>query len=235
MRFWEIDFVRGLAIIFMVVFNYAFALDYLHVYTVTSGWLFWWLFPRIVAGTFIILAGISAAVSYQKNKDGKRRVRRGTIIFGWGLLITLVTFIFVPSETIWFGILHLIGLSVILSPLLIKLGKNTLVIGLAIVLIGFYIGNITISSPLLLWLGFVPYNFSALDYFPMLPWFGVFLIGLYFGGELYAKGKRRFKIRTEPKSTRIINFLGRHSLFIYLIHQIVILFVLYSLGLLSVF
>lgn len=234
MRFWEIDFVRGLAIIFMVFFNYAFTLDYLHIYTITTGWLFWWLFPRVVAGTFILIAGVSAFVSYQRTKDPKKRLRRGAIIFGWGLLITIVTFIAVPSGTIWFGILHLIGLCVMLSPLLIKLGKANMTIGLVIVVVGFYIGNITINSPLLLWLGFVPYGFSTLDYFPILPWLGVFMIGLYIGNRFYNKGKRQFKIRKEPKFSAI-SFLGRHSLFIYLVHQILLLFVLYALGLFSVF
>lgn len=233
-RFWEIDFVRGIAVVLMVVFNYAFALDYLHIYTATNGWLFWWLFPRLAAGTFILVAGVSAVVSYQRNKSVKRRVRRGAMIFGWGLLITLVTFIFVPQETVWFGILHLIGLSVMLSPLLIKLEKYNLPVGLAIALIGFYIGNITIGSPLLLWLGFVPYNFATLDYFPVLPWLGVFLVGMYFGMRFYTKGKRTFNIK-EPRGAGIINFIGRHSLFIYLIHQILLLFVLYSFGLLGAF
>ncbi len=233
MRIWEIDFVRGLAIIFMVIFNYAFALDYLHVYTAASGWLFWWLFPRLVAGTFILVAGIAAAVSYQKTKDAKRRIRRGLTILAWGLLITIVTYAAVPQETIWFGILHLIGLSVILSPLLIKLGTNTLPVGLAVAAVGFYIGGITISSPLLLWLGFVPYNFATLDYFPLLPWLGVFSIGVYIGIRFYKNGKR--VKRKEPRSAGVISFLGRHSLFIYLTHQILLLFVLYSLGLLSTF
>ena len=72
MRFWEIDAVRGIAVILMVLFNYAFALDYLRIYTLTEGWGFWWLFPRIVAGTFIFLAGISLTISCSRNGKTSR-------------------------------------------------------------------------------------------------------------------------------------------------------------------
>lgn len=230
MRFWEIDFVRGLAIVFMVLFNYAFALDYLHIYTLADGWLFWFLFPRVVAGTFILISGVATYVSYQKKKDTNRRIMRGAVVFGWGLLITLATFILVPNETIWFGILHLIGLSIMLSPLFMKLGRKNLVIGLALMFIGFYLNYPVINTHLLLPVGFVPANFAALDYFPLMPWLGVFLIGMFLGGELYTKGKRRFKIGN-PR-IEIISLLGRHSLFIYLIHQPLLLLALYLLGLL---
>src|SRR3989338_1352996 len=233
MRFWEIDLLRGVAIVFMVIFNYAFALDYLHIYTITSGWGFWWLFPRVVAGTFILVSGIAAYISYQKKKNSTHRIKRGAVIFGWGLALTAATFLLVPSATIWFGILHLIGLSVMISPLFMKLGRKNLIIGLALALIGFYLNNPIVDTPLLMPLGFLPPNFTTLDYFPLLPWFGVFLIGLFIGEKLYTKGKRRFKIK-EPRF-EIINLFGRHSLFIYLIHQVVLLFVLYSLGLIGVF
>ena len=57
---------------------------------------------------------------------------------------------------------------------------------------------------------------------------GLVLIGLAFGEFAYPAGVRRW---TRPKLPDLINaplsFLGRHSLVIYLIHQPLILLVLY--------
>ena len=74
-RFWEIDFFRGSAVILMIIFNYAFALRYFGIYDVDLGFLFWWLFPRLIAGAFIFIAGLSLAVSYSRLK-GKRIIYR---------------------------------------------------------------------------------------------------------------------------------------------------------------
>lgn len=232
LRFWEIDFVRGLAIVFMVVFNYTFALDFLDIYKITEGWLFWWLFPRAVAGTFILLSGMAVTISYSRNKSKRRRIMRGLKIFCWGLIITAITWLFLPSGAIVFGILHLIGLSVILSIFFVGFKKLNLILGIVAIVIGFYLERFTFDFPWLLWLGLMPPSFSTLDYFPLLPWFGVFLIGMFFGNRFYKNGKRIFKIAKEPASTKPLNFLGRHSLLIYLLHQPILIAALYAFGLL---
>lgn len=230
-RFWEIDFVRGLAVVFMVLFNYAFTLDYLRIYTLTEGWLFWWLFPRLVAGAFIFIAGVSLTISYSRNKSWGKHIRRGLMIFSFGLLITAATWLFVPSATVWFGALHFIGLAVILSLLFVKWKPKYLAaFGIAALLIGAYLNSLVFDFPWLLWLGFIPSVFTTLDYFPLLPWLGVFLIGMAFGKKYYKNGKRRFTM-SEIKNTGPITFLGRHSLIIYLLHQPILLLILRGLGL----
>lgn len=225
-RIWEIDFFRGLAIILMVFFNYSFALDYFRIYTVTEGWLFWWLFPRIVGGSFIFLAGVAFAISYSKTKR-QRKIRRGIEIFCLGLLITLLTSV-LPSGAVLFGVLHLIGLSVILSLFFIRFEKLNLLLGLLIIAAGFYLETFTFEFPWLLWLGFVPSGFFTLDYFPLLPWFGFMLLGLFFGKKLY--GKRTSKAK-HPAGSGLFCLLGRHSLFVYLMHIPILIAALYALGL----
>ncbi len=230
-RFWEIDFFRGLAVVLMILFNYAFALDYLGVYTLTEGWLFWWLFPRVVASMFIFLAGISLTIGYSRNKRISRHIRRGLWIFSWGIVLTIITWLFLPAGTVWFGILHFIGLSVIISLLFIKLRpKHLPAVALIFLLIGTYLNNLAVDFSWLLWLGVMPYNFSTLDYFPILPWFGIFLIGMAFGKTFYANGKRAFGLRREPSISKLLNFLGGHSLFIYLLHIPVLIVLLYFTG-----
>jgi len=211
-RYWEIDATRGTAVVLMVLFNYAFALDYLKIYTLTEGWAFWWLFPRLVAGTFIFVAGISLTISYSRSRSWERQVRRGLKIFSLGMLITAATFLLIPEATVWFGILHFIGLSIILSLLFIKTElRYLLVAGVVALTIGIYLNNFVFDFPWLLWLGF-------------------FLIGMAAGKKFYHEGKRQFSLR-EIKTTKPINFLGRHSLIIYLLHQPVLLILLRILGL----
>ncbi|MBI2232606.1 MAG: DUF1624 domain-containing protein [Candidatus Aenigmarchaeota archaeon] len=223
-RFWEIDFFRGSAVILMIIFNYAFALRYFGIYDLDLGFLFWWLFPRLIAGAFIFIAGLSLAVSYSRLKDRKtsyrKYVSRGLVVFSLGLLITLVTFFLVPSVFVMFGILHFIGAAVMLSPLFLKLGrKYILVAALSSLAAGIYLQGFSVSFPWLLWLGFIPENFITLDYFPLLPWLGVFLLGIYFSGVLYKNGRRSFKISEQPAVSRLVCLLGRNSLMIYMLHQ----------------
>src|SRR3989344_4042287 len=184
-RFWEIDATRGLAIVFMVLFNYAFALDYLGIYRIADGPLFWWLFPRIVGGAFIFVAGVSMMVSLSRS-GRERQIKRGLKIFVLGMAITAVTLAFTTAP-IYFGVLHLIGLSIMLGVFFANLGRLNLLLGAAMIVAGFYLQAFAFSTPWMLWAGFMPHGFTTLDYFPLLPWFGVFLLGVWAGKKFYRK------------------------------------------------
>jgi len=240
-RFWEIDCLRGIAIIGMILFHFFFDLDYFKAYSLGADWKFWWLFPRAIAGTFILLVGISLTISYNRTrmqKSGKALYRkylaRGMRIFSLGLLITLVTWIFLPGGTILFGILQFIGVSIILSFLLVEHPKMALILSLALVSAGAYLQNFTFNFPWLLWLGFPPSDFYTFDYFPLLPWLGVTFLGIFLGNLFYPRGTRRFKIKEGYNFFLAKNlcFLGRHSLIAYLVHQPILILVLWTLGVL---
>jgi len=231
-RFWEIDILRGIAVILMVIFNYSFALSYLKIYTFNGGWLYWFLFPRLVATMFICIAGLSLTLLYNQTKSYKRIFSRGLKIFCLGILITVITFLTFPQAFIVFGILHLIGLSIILGSPFLKFRKLNLFLGLSIIALGIYLQSFRFDFSWLLWLGFIPNNFYTFDYFPILPWFGVTLLGIFFGNFFYNYGKRQFKIRERSDSIIVkkLSFLGRHSLIIYLIHQPILILILLLLG-----
>jgi len=235
-RLWEIDFFRGIAIILMIIFNWSFALLYLKVYALNGGFLYWHVFPRFIGGMFIFLAGLSLTLMYSqiKNKKDshKKFFSRGLKIFGYGLLITAITYLTFPEAFIIFGILHFIGISIILGSFFLKYDKLNLVLGLLIILFGFYLQSFSFNFSYLLWLGFIPQNFYTFDYWPILPWFGVTLLGIFFGNLLYKNGKRSFKIKDFSNSliTKFLDFLGRNSLSIYLIHQPLLVIILLALG-----
>ncbi len=217
----------------MIAFHSFFDLYYLAYYDidVSSGPLFF--LARSTALIFIFLVGLSLTLSHSKAlKDGlskgemiTRYVKRGTIIFSWGLSISIVTWIFIPDGVIVFGILHFIGISIPLAYFFLRFEKSNLLFGCALVVLGFIVKNFTSDTSWFLWLGVKPSGFYTVDYFPLLPWFGVVLFGIYFGKLLYPRGERKLDLpswdRTLP--VKIASFLGRHSLVLYLVHQPVII------------
>jgi uncharacterized membrane protein len=234
-RFWEIDILRGIAIILMIIFNYSFALYYLNMYAFNGGFLYWYVFPRFIGGMFIFISGLSLTLFYSQKKGKefhKKFFSRGLKIFSLGILITIITYLTFPEAFIIFGILHLIGISIILGQFFLKYKRLNLLLGLLLIAIGFYLQNFRFDFPWLLWLGFIPKNFYTFDYWPILPWLGVTLLGVYFGNVLYKNGRRNFKIRDFSNSSvvKFLDFLGRNSLTIYLLHQPLLILILLVLG-----
>jgi uncharacterized membrane protein len=145
-------------------------------------------------------------------------------IFALGLVITLVTWFFPHDGFIVFGILHCIGLSIILGYFFIRYTFISFIMGILLVFIGILLQGIFIDFYWLFWIGLKPYRFYTLDYFPLLPWFGVVLIGIYIGNIVYQNGYGK-KILTDKFDNVFVNglvYLGRHSLIIYMLHQPII-------------
>jgi uncharacterized membrane protein len=238
-RFWEIDVFRGIAIIMMIIYHLAYDLYFLGNFPIKINSISWILFQRTTASLFLLLVGISLTISHSKAKRKYsekdlflRNLKRGIKIFFWGVIITLFTFIFLSNGIILFGILHLIGISIIISYPLLEYKYKNLVVGVLVILLGMYLSNFTFDTVYLLWLGFEPVSFFSFDYFPILPWYGVVLIGIFLGNSIYPETKRRFVIPDLSGNylTKGLSFLGRHSLKIYLIHQPAIILLLYILG-----
>jgi len=236
-RFWELDFLRGIAILLMVVYHLVFDLNYFGLYTtkLDSPPVLLFLYP--ISATFLLLVGISLTVSYSRaqQKLSKQQVqlkffKRGVGVFGLGLIITLVTWIYPHNGFIMFGVLHCIGLSILLAYPFIRFRNLPLIVGILCIIFGFFLRiAVVVDFPWLLELGFVPSHFYTLDYFPLFPWFGVVLIGIFLGNSLYQNNKRKFSLKDHSQFivNRGVCFLGRHSLIIYLLHQLIIVGLLY--------
>jgi uncharacterized membrane protein len=156
----------------------------------------------------------------------KKTLSHGLKVFFWGLVLTFITYYYNSYLFIRFGILHLIGIS-ILSFLLLNSLSSAKLLALSIVLLvaGNTISAIPISTSYLLPLGLTPPGFQSMDYYPLLPWYGVFLLGVLTGRNLYSSRRSLLSVSLHPN---IINYLGQHSLLIYLIHQPILLALLYS-------
>jgi len=237
-RFWEIDFLRGLAIIMMIIFHIIYDLNYFAGYNFSLHSGFWLVFAHATAAIFIFLVGVSLTISYSRTKKYKtlkelsmKYLSRGLKIFSMGLVITLATWIFSREGFIIFGILHFIGISVILAYLFLRFKYQNLLFGIIFIIIGMYLRGLTVDFYWLTWLGLRPYYFYTFDYFPIFPWFGVILVGLFFGNLFYPNAARRFNIFdiSEFQIIKSVCFLGKHSLLIYLAHQPILILLLYFL------
>ncbi|MBU0536625.1 MAG: DUF1624 domain-containing protein, partial [Nanoarchaeota archaeon] len=145
---------------------------------------------------------------------------RGAKIFSWGLIITAGSYLFMSDAFVFFGILHFIGISIILAAPFISFRYLNLALGAACLAFGIYIQKFVLSFPWLVWLG-LRYPISTLDLYPILPWIGLVFLGMFTGNMIYPKGRRIFRIKRIYVSEQMsspVRFLGRHAFLIYFLH-----------------
>jgi uncharacterized membrane protein len=236
-----VDAARGVAILMMVLYHFLYDLDTFGGYAVDSTTGFWARFADATAFAFVFLVGVSLAISHARSRTGSRGLfgkylGRGVRILGYGMALTLVNGL-LGMGIIAFGILHLIGVSIILAYPLLRFRLPNLVAGLVVIAAGLYLDslNVVADSAWLLPLGVVPEGLLMPDYRPLLPWFGVVLLGLFAGNVVYGSGRRLLASgRKTPAAARVLTPLGRNSLFIYLVHQPVLVALLALSGVIEV-
>jgi uncharacterized membrane protein len=229
----------------MLLYHFLYDLDFFELADIQlrSGLILYT--GRFSALLFILISGTALSISHSRtlnkefNGNGaenfSKYLKRGIKLYLMGLLLTAITWIFLPEEYIVFGILHFFWVSAVLVYPFLRYGKENLFFSLFFGLSGLYLRSITFGFSSLLWLGFTPENFRTLDYFPIFPWFGILLAGVFLGNFLYADGKRQFEIPYTGKNPLFSLFsrVGQHSLIIYFIHQPVFLGFLFLMGLLN--
>lgn len=244
-RIWEIDFLRGFAVILMI-FDHAmwdcylmrswftgtpglngnefllglhnFALEYL-----LSDLRFWG--HIVFSNLFIFLVGVSTVLSHNN-------LKRGTMLLIVAVAFTLATYgisLYIDFNTIIFGILQCLALSLLLYCFIDQFTKNKwvyLIIAIPVIALGIswefwnttYVSEFEFSN-----LGGLIIGYGAAygeDYFALFPYFGVLLLGAFFGMSVY-KSKRSALPKLDGKWNKPICFIGRHALVIYIAHQII--------------
>ena len=236
-RVWELDLIRGICITAMVFDHVLYDLTYL--FNVKNYFLFFYfdfwgrdLIRAFVVMAFIMVSGISSSFSHSNFK-------RGFKLLLVAMALTLFTFIMEKvggqgtRYLIIFGVLHMFGFSILTYAVLenIKNRKILLYLGIILGFVGAFFLIFNYSAPSdMRWLWFIVdlrNGFFSADYFPLLPYLGVFLIGAYLGPVLYPLRKSRRPLIGPPKTSRPFLFAGRHALFFYIFHQPVVYVILY--------
>lgn len=234
----ELDLLRTLAIVLMIVYHAAYDGSAFHQWNIDVLRGGWKALQLLTASLFLLLVGMSAALSEHAMQSSAvdtplrwhKRLARACWIGSAALGVSAATWLFHEETFVRFGVLHLIALSAILLPLFRKLRGYAALLGLLILFMEPLMRNTTASSPLLLPLGLHPPSFRTIDYFPLIPWFGVILIGFALGHMLYVGSPRwkmvpPFQEHPHPILTALA-WPGRHALIIYLLHQPVLLTIL---------
>lgn len=241
-RITVIDYLRGAALVYMVFYHTIFDLAF--VIPTEWGRAAFAANENIVifdTSTFILLAGVSCAFS-------RSNLKRGGRLLAIALLFTLVTAFVFPGEAIYFGILHLMSTGMVLYGAFEEHLKKLPAVPMIGLFAALFVLTYHISSGWVgikgLWeaelpadllvnnqlypFGVIKAGFASVDYVPLLPWLFLFLGGAYLGG-LIVKYREKLPSFCYANPLPWLGFIGRHTLIVYVLHQPVILAVLYAI------
>lgn len=229
-RFSVLDNIRGFALLNMIIYHVIWNLVYLFDFD----WRWFesdsvYLWQQGICWTFIFLSGFCQSLS-------RHKLKRGITVFLAGVLISLVKALTIPQDRIMFGVLTLIGSCMLLMiPLDHILKRCKPLIGLIVSMLLFvttrnindgFLGfenwnlyklpsnwyhNLTTT-----YLGFPMYSFSSSDYFSLFPWIFLFIAGYFLFQLMKQKQVLHY---LEADGIKALEWIGRHSLIIYLVHQ----------------
>lgn len=233
-RFQLLDTIRGIVLISMIIYHATWNLVY--IYGMDWDWYRSYgayIWQQSICWTFILLSGFCFSL-------GRKHLKNGLLVFGSGMLVTVVTLFAMPQNRVVFGVLTCIGSCILLSTFTKSFWKKIPAeAGMAAMFLMFLftkninsgylgLGRLHLAEVPMNWysnyfttfIGFPFDGFYSTDYFSLIPWFFLFLTGFYCYGLFVKYGflNREFM----RKGIGVAAFLGRNSLLIYLLHQPVI-------------
>ena len=213
-RVYEIDVLRGFAIVLMAIFHFSYDLAIFRFVQIDFlGDPYWVGFRIVIVSIFLSMVGMSLYISYHKEIYLGKLIRRSKILILASIIISIGTYFTFPNQWIFFGIIHFVLVASFVGVIFVKIPFTSLIIGITIIIL---------SNMGILHLNFLM-NWSrelfnlpsyTMDLVPFFPWIGVVFIGIY----LQYQNLFGFKF-SQSKIKNILSYLGKHSLAIYLIHQ----------------
>jgi uncharacterized membrane protein len=205
-----LDSLRGLAVIWMIIFHTCYDMKMLGFIDWNFAQGFWYGFPRFIAFTFLFCVGMSLNYTHSPKINwralGKRSVKLGLA----ALAVSTGTYFIFPQQWIFFGTLHCILVGSILGAFLVNLRGFSAALMVAVIYLQ-YFANYDIK-----WVSSIVQR-PSMDFIPIYPWIWAILMGILIGPWL---AKNRHLGQIEAPS--FLRFLGTNSLKIYLLHQPII-------------
>ena len=220
-RNYFIDKFRGFTIVSMVLFHLMYNINYYWQVSWYDGTLINKIWQLSIATSFFTISGLTSNFL-----NPSKNIKRGIITSLIGFAISLVTYLFAPEQSIIWGVLNGLGSAMIITGLLQKYLK----INDKLFFVFFLLFIITYNVPRgslygifknlydknLFILGFPGESFTSSDYFPIIPWLFIFIGGYLLGKVI------RIKDRSSKTNDSFLAKIGRHSMEIYLAHQIIL-------------
>lgn len=255
-RIWEVDFLRGFSIIMMVwdhlMYDMKSLPSWFSNYAAFDRPILDWIvdfagdywtgdlratFHFVFVGFFLVVSGISFTFS-------RSNLKRGLKFLFFAVLISVVTMTvdrFADLDiSVFFGIIHMFALGTLLTWALRKLWDNDLfmlAVGVAIVVFGLLFawgdvpayGSVTWDNFLSIILGTAAYG---ADHFGLLPYSGVIMIGTVIGNQFY-RARRSLLPKLDGRWNKPFVLAGRHTLAIFVSHQVIIAGLIFLIGYLA--
>lgn len=231
-----LDLARGLALVAMAIYHFTWDLEffgYIAGGTANSGG--WMVFARCIAASFLFLAGIGLALGHGNGIRWPSFWRRLAKIAGAAALISVATYFAMPDAFIFFGILHSIAAASLVGLLFLRLPVAlTVAVAIAAIAAPQFLRAEIFNQPALWWVGLSSAPPRSNDYVPLLPWLGPFLLGLAIGRIAQARGflapLAGLNTGLSPK-LHLLERAGRNSLVVYLLHQPILIALVYGASL----
>ena len=233
-----IDGLRAIAVLAMIVYHFAWDLGFFNIvdpFIVNSG--LWKTFAVSIGSSFLFLSGISFWLSSYSGINFKKFFKRFLILISAALLVSLGTYQADPNTFVFFGILHLLSACTLLGLLIYKMPSILIIlIGLSIIVFEPYLISDFYEPKYLAWTGLFSGSTGSVDFYGFIPWSSAYIFGLGFSKIIFKiKGEgiwiTNFLFLNTTKNLMFIKtffWMGRNSLLIYLIHQPILMGIIYT-------
>ncbi|WP_428623026.1 heparan-alpha-glucosaminide N-acetyltransferase [Sedimenticola sp.] len=228
-----IDALRGVALLLMFAYHFCFDLNYYGFTHFDFNHDSFWLSARsVIVSLFLLLVGISLQLANAHGIRWHSVWRRLLMLAAAAGGVTIASAMLFPNSYIFFGILHFIAVASLLGLAFLRYRWLALFAGIGLLWLGLGFSDPLFNRPPFQWIGLMTYKPITEDYVPLLPWFGVVLLGIFVGSCLPTVGGKFASWQGTAGAWPLLRLAGRHSLLLYLIHQPILLALLYLITLL---
>ncbi len=222
-RFERLDALRGVAIVWMVIFHFCFDLAYYGLAPFELKRDPFWLHQRTAIVTlFLLCAGAGQAIASAQGQSLQRFWKRWAQVAGCAVLVSIGSALMFPRSWISFGVLHGIALMLIVVRFTVHWGAWRWLLGAVALALPHLVQHPVFDSRWLNGIGLVTQLPYTEDYVPLLPWLGVMWWGAA-GAQVLLANQRGLVTGAIPRALRPLAGLGRWSLGFYMLHQPVLI------------
>lgn len=213
-----IDVARGVALVAMALYHGSWDATFLGLASFDLlGDPLWLAARTIILSSFLLLAGVSLVLASRGGLDPLRFLRRLGLLAAAAVAVSLSSYLLFPDSPIFFGVLHHLTVASVLGLAFLRLpGLVTLAAAVAVGLAGDMLSFPAFDQPWLIWVGMTTVPPNSNDYVPLFPWFSGVLAGIALARLWPGVGHGK---APAGGIGRALAWGGRHSLFVYLVHQ----------------
>lgn len=203
-----LDWARFTAIILMLCYHLTYDLVWQQVAPRNwfyNGWFPW--YQQVILFLFMACAGFSLCLLHAKKIHWRGFWKREIKLIACAAAVSLGTYMAYPQQWVYFGTLHCIATASLASLAFLRLPWLA-ALAAAALLLPFWITGWTLP--------WIDLQRATFDHIPLFPWLGFMLVGV----AVYHLGWIQ---RVQMPLPKIVAFASRHSLWIYLAHQPVLI------------